>query len=63
MSKKLSALLAGLVVLSVSANAAELNAYTIMPKNTLPKSLHNSPRIRALKSTSFASPLVRHWQD
>ena len=32
MSKKLSALLAGLVVLSVSANAAELNAYTIMPE-------------------------------
>lgn len=32
MSKKLSALLAGLVVLSVSANATELNAYTIMPE-------------------------------
>ncbi|CDE76201.1 ABC transporter substrate-binding protein [Parasutterella secunda] len=32
MSKKLSALLAGLVVLTASANAAELNAYTIMPE-------------------------------
>lgn len=32
MSKKLSALLAGLVVLTTSANAAELNAYTIMPE-------------------------------
>ena len=32
MSKKLSAFLAGLVVLTASANAAELNAYTIMPE-------------------------------
>lgn len=32
MSKKLSALLAGLVVLTATANAAELNAYTIMPE-------------------------------
>ena len=32
MSKKLSVLLAGLVVLSATANAAELNAYTIMPE-------------------------------
>lgn len=32
MSKKLSALLAGLVVLTASVNAAELNAYTIMPE-------------------------------
>lgn len=32
MSKKLSALLAGLVVLTASANATELNAYTIMPE-------------------------------
>lgn len=32
MSKKFSALLAGLVVLTASANAAELNAYTIMPE-------------------------------
>lgn len=32
MSKKLSALLAGLVALTASANAAELNAYTIMPE-------------------------------
>lgn len=32
MSKKLSALLAGLVLLTASANAAELNAYTIMPE-------------------------------
>lgn len=32
MSKKLSALWAGLVVLTASANAAELNAYTIMPE-------------------------------
>ena len=32
MSKKLSALLAGLFVLTASANAAELNAYSIMPE-------------------------------
>lgn len=32
MSKKLSVLLAGLIVLSATANAAELNAYTIMPE-------------------------------
>ena len=32
MSKRLSAVLAGLVVLTVSANAAELNAYSIMPE-------------------------------
>lgn len=32
MSKKLSALLAGLFVLTTSANAAELNAYSIMPE-------------------------------
>ena len=32
MSKRLSAVLAGLVVLTASANAAELNAYSIMPE-------------------------------
>ncbi|HIU83816.1 MAG TPA: ABC transporter substrate-binding protein [Candidatus Aphodousia gallistercoris] len=32
MSKKVSALLAGLFVLTASANAAELNAYSIMPE-------------------------------
>lgn len=60
--KKLLTVLAGLASLCLGVNAAELNAYSVMPEKYASRIFAEFTKDTGIKvRTSFAFPLVRHW--
>ena len=59
--KKLLTVLAGLASLCLGVNAAELNAYSVMPEKYASRIFAEFTKDTGIKGTSFAFPLVRHW--